>query len=335
VAAELTYIMNSTNLFSAVLFFCGFPSVALHAGPVGTAFLYQGRLIDESKAARDQYDFRSALYDAGTGSNRIGPWVTNAPVAVSKGLFTITLDFGTNIFNGTAYWLEIGVRATGSLSDFTTLAPRQSLAPSPYAHYALKSGGLSGPLPDSQLSPQVARLDLSQTFLGVPLFAPSSGAPFTVGSATKVPNLNADLLDGLDSTAFATALHTHAALDITSGTLDQARLPGNVALREATQTFTGTNIFSHPSNRSARTARTRPGHGPGTARTAKNGARTARTLKTLGRTYRLLLSNHFCTAFPLRTQTSERNARPMLEWLRQGTGVPEFALDRIGGAVLG
>jgi len=260
VAAELTYIMNSTNLFSAVLFFCGFPSVALHAGPVGTAFLYQGRLIDESKAARDQYDFRSALYDAGTGSNRIGPWVTNAPVAVSKGLFTITLDFGTNIFNGTAYWLEIGVRATGSLSDFTTLAPRQSLAPSPYAHYALKSGGLSGPLPDSQLSPQVARLDLSQTFLGVPLFAPSSGAPFTVGSATKVPNLNADLLDGLDSTAFATALHTHAALDITSGTLDQARLPGNVALREATQTFTGTNIFSHPSNRSARTARTRPGH---------------------------------------------------------------------------
>ncbi|MDB6029616.1 MAG: hypothetical protein JWM68_5839 [Verrucomicrobiales bacterium] len=39
-------------------------------------------------------------------------------------------------------------------------------------------------------------------FTGASSFVPASGAPFLVGSATKVINLNGDLLDGLDSTAF-------------------------------------------------------------------------------------------------------------------------------------
>jgi hypothetical protein len=43
---------------------------------------------------------------------------------------------------------------------------------------------------------------LSGTFTNPITFNPSAGAPFAVGSATKVTNLNADLLDGLDSTAF-------------------------------------------------------------------------------------------------------------------------------------
>lgn len=43
-------------------------------------------------------------------------------------------------------------------------------------------------------------------------------APFTVASTTKVTNLNADLLDGLDSTAFATSGHNHDAAYVnTSG----------------------------------------------------------------------------------------------------------------------
>jgi hypothetical protein len=38
--------------------------------------------------------------------------------------------------------------------------------------------------------------------------------------------LNADLLDGVDSTAFATSAHAHSGADITSGTVDTARLNG-------------------------------------------------------------------------------------------------------------
>lgn len=41
--------------------------------------------------------------------------------------------------------------------------------------------------------------------------------------------LDADLLDGLDSTAFAAASHNHSASDITSGTIDDARIPSGIA----------------------------------------------------------------------------------------------------------
>ncbi len=51
----------------------------------------------------------------------------------------------------------------------------------------------------------------------------TSAAPLAVSSTTQVSNLNADLLDGNDSTAFAAASHTHSASDITSGTLAIAR----------------------------------------------------------------------------------------------------------------
>lgn len=40
--------------------------------------------------------------------------------------------------------------------------------------------------------------------------------------------LNADLLDDLDSTAFALVVHTHDASDIVSGTLDDARIPTGI-----------------------------------------------------------------------------------------------------------
>ena len=49
----------------------------------------------------------------------------------------------------------------------------------------------------------VAQLGSNQTFTGTASFNPVSGAPFTVGSTNKITNLNADLLDGLDSTNFA------------------------------------------------------------------------------------------------------------------------------------
>jgi hypothetical protein len=47
--------------------------------------------------------------------------------------------------------------------------------------------------------------------------------------------LDADLLDGQHASAFASASHTHAASDITSGTFDGARLPWN-----SNDNFTGT-----------------------------------------------------------------------------------------------
>ena len=53
-------------------------------------------------------------------------------MAVSNGLFTVTLDFGPGVFTGTNYWVEITVSPAG-LGTFAKLVPRQQLTPAPYA----------------------------------------------------------------------------------------------------------------------------------------------------------------------------------------------------------
>jgi hypothetical protein len=108
----------------------------------------------------------------------------------------------------------------------------------------LNAGALaSGTVPDARLSNNVARLNAIQTFTGTNTFSPTSGAPFVVTSTTKVASLNADWLDGLDSSAFALSTHTHSATDITSGTLPDARLSNSVAMRVGSNYFTSSNFF--------------------------------------------------------------------------------------------
>jgi hypothetical protein len=108
------------------------------AAPLGTAFTYQGRLSDGGSLATGSYDLKFSLYDANLVGNLVGTptSITLAPVLVSNGLFTVTLNFGSATFSGEARWLEIAVRTNGSLSAHTTLAPRQSMTPSPYAIFA-------------------------------------------------------------------------------------------------------------------------------------------------------------------------------------------------------
>src|SRR5258706_12071372 len=87
-----------------------------------TAFTYQGRLGDNGGAAYGIYDLRFRLYDALTGGSTVGSQLTTNGVAVSNGLFTVTLDFGAGIFTGSTRWLEIHVR-TNFAGSFTILAP--------------------------------------------------------------------------------------------------------------------------------------------------------------------------------------------------------------------
>jgi hypothetical protein len=148
-----------------------------------TAFTYQGRLDENGVPVNGIYDLRFTIHDAG-GSQIAGP-VTNSPVLVSNGLFTVTLDFGASPFNGAPRWLEIAVRTNGAAGAFTILTPRQFIAPTPYALYATKAASLE-----------------NLNFTGAPAFNAAGGSPFTVFSSVKVTNLNADLLDGLDSSAF-------------------------------------------------------------------------------------------------------------------------------------
>jgi len=111
----------------------------LEAAPLGTAFTYQGRLTDGGQAANGVYDLRSAIYDVPSGGSPLAGPITNSPVGVTDGLFTVTLDFGANVFSGEARWLEIAVRTNGG-DQFAVLGARQALTASPYALYSPQAG---------------------------------------------------------------------------------------------------------------------------------------------------------------------------------------------------
>lgn len=106
----------------------------------GTAFTYQGQLQDGANPANGIYDLRFTIYDSTNNPGVLiaGP-VTNSLTSVNGGRFTVTLDFGTGVFNGSDRWLEIGVR-TNAGGTFSLLTPRQKMTPTPYALFAPNAG---------------------------------------------------------------------------------------------------------------------------------------------------------------------------------------------------
>ena len=116
------------------------------------------------------------LYDAVSSGSLVGGPLTNA-VAVSNGLFTVTLDFGAGVFTGADRWLEIGVRTNGAASDFTSLDPRQPVMPTPYALYAASAAGL--------LSLGNAPLDLTVNGQRALRLEPASNGPNVIGGSSN------------------------------------------------------------------------------------------------------------------------------------------------------
>jgi len=120
------------------------PVEVSEAAEMGTAFTYQGRLIDANSAAEGLYDFQFKLFD---DANTITGTQLGSPIDINEldvidGYFTVELDFGSDVFDGDARWLEIGVRSYDpcDVNAFTTLSPRQEVTPVPYAIYAQTSG---------------------------------------------------------------------------------------------------------------------------------------------------------------------------------------------------
>jgi len=128
----------------------------------GTAFTYQGQLLNAGQPATGSFDLRAVLYDAEIGGAQVGPIVTNADVIVVNGAFTTMFDFGANAFPGAARWLELAVRLSAD-GTFTLLSPRQALTPTPYALYALTPAGPKGdqgdPGPIGATGPQGSKGD--------------------------------------------------------------------------------------------------------------------------------------------------------------------------------
>lgn len=105
------------------------------AAPLGTEFTYQGVLSDGGAPASGDFDFRFLLYDAEVGGSQAGSIIYVEDLTVTDGRMTTQLDFG-GVFDGTALWLEVGVRDGVSIGAYTVLQPRQELTAAPFAQHA-------------------------------------------------------------------------------------------------------------------------------------------------------------------------------------------------------
>jgi hypothetical protein len=108
-----------------------------------TAFSYQGKLTDGGNPASGVFQMQFKLYDSLGGSGQVGPTLSDIPVTVTSGVFSVRLDFGSNPLNGANRWLEIAVRHPSS-EFYTTLSPREQIASSPYAVQTLNAQMLGG-----------------------------------------------------------------------------------------------------------------------------------------------------------------------------------------------
>ncbi len=198
-----------------------------------TAFTYQGFLTDSGAPANGNYDLRLRVASDPLGNTYVSANIFVDDLSVANGLFTLTLDFGAGVFDGGARWLEIGVRPNASSGPYTVLELLTAFTAAPYAIRAASATAFTGTISDFQLSGNVALLSSNRTFSGTVTFSPSSGSPFLVGNSTRVTNLNADLLDGLDSSLFI----RRDVNQLVSNTLTFSNFPGVAPFIVSTSTL--------------------------------------------------------------------------------------------------
>jgi len=129
------------------------------AGPISSAFTYQGRLTDGGDPADGVYDFEFRLFDEAGGGVQIGPTVQRGHTEVVGGYFTVMLDFGEGVFDGEARWLEIAVAPSNMIVKKTVLSPRQAVTAVPYAIHASNSDSTGGYVRTIIVSPADTEID--------------------------------------------------------------------------------------------------------------------------------------------------------------------------------
>lgn len=202
----------------------------------GTAFTYQGQLLTTNGPAHGLYDLTFALYNAGSGGSQFGSTVQTNGVLVTNGLFVVTVDFGGGLFNGTPYWLQIGVRTNGA-ALFTALTGRQELTPAPYAIYAEDANTTTtlGGLPAADFWQLTGNTVSSGQFLG------SLNSQPVVFKVNDLPSLTLELngslamgtgiASGIDSVALGFGSTTSGgSYEVAIGNTAQATGNGSVAI---------------------------------------------------------------------------------------------------------
>ena len=128
----LSLLVTSTGTAASMLYATGTSPAVL--SPLGSAFTYQGRLMDDGTPANGTYNLIFFLWADQAKTTLLGtvPSSGSLSVMVTDGFFNVTLDFGGGLFTGEARWLEIEVNGT-------LLSPLQSLTAAPYALFSQAS----------------------------------------------------------------------------------------------------------------------------------------------------------------------------------------------------
>ncbi|HTV41109.1 MAG TPA: hypothetical protein VMF08_11075 [Candidatus Sulfotelmatobacter sp.] len=221
----------------------------------GTAFAYQGRLENNGTPANGNYDLTFTLYATNVGGTAVAGPVTESDTSVTNGLFSVTIDFGSGVFAGNNYWLDIDVSPAGS-NTFTDLTPRQPILPTPYAMMATTASNLLGRLPASQVSGTIPMTQLSSAILtnaetGVTLSGTFSGNgsgltglnPANLSAGTAAINISGNAATAMSATTAASAMTANSAA--TAGSAGTAALASNVVSGiNITNAFITNSVFA-------------------------------------------------------------------------------------------
>jgi hypothetical protein len=142
-------------------------------------------------------------------------WTESKSVAVSKGLFTTLLGDTTALdltqFDGRELYLGVSVGADPEA------APRQRIAFVAYSLYAANANKLDGqeatafaPVSHNHDGGAIVSGAVAEPFIDPAIARDGEIMPIVLGSDGAGSTLDADQLDGQDSTAFAAAGHTHS-----------------------------------------------------------------------------------------------------------------------------
>ena len=222
------------------------------AAQSATAFTFQGQLFNHGAPALDgAYDFQFTLYDSAIAGVALAPPWSNLNTPVTNGLFTVLLDYGTNPFTGQERWVETAVAVAGS-GDYTTLSPRQLLAPTPYALLSAAANSLAGSLPAVQVSGSLSNAQLANSSVlinaGPGL---SGGGSLALGGALTLSNAGVIAIAG---NADIVANPTNGCV-LLSTTATSTNAPGTIVKRNPDGSFAaGTITASLDGNASTATS---------------------------------------------------------------------------------
>jgi hypothetical protein len=197
--------------------------------PPPLVITYQGRLVNPSTGEPKpdgSYTAMFELFNVDAGGAAI--WSEKQDIVVSKGLFSVTLGnqagnpIDPGLFDGYGRWLGVSIDPDGPLS------PRIRVASAPYAIWSNLAGNaanadrLGGSLPSafaaaahSHDATNIVSGNLSTDRyhaiddLSAEGFLGNASGDLAVNNGALQATLNADLLDGQQSSAFATASHNH------------------------------------------------------------------------------------------------------------------------------